>query len=204
MILLNLGCGSTRPPAPWINVDTIMAQHGFWSVECDQLRAETNYAEMDFVHTPWPHQWGFEAVEGILLSHVLEHLDCITARKVLRQCFAALRPGGVLRVSVPNAAYFKEVYVEDNRANCKRLFGENEAIHDPQKSTFMDYALFFEGHVQILDATSVWCHLANAGFTPDAIYEVGPFLSARQTEATELIPRLDNRLPFSLFMEAYK
>jgi hypothetical protein len=52
--LLNIGCGGVRPPEPWINVDTLLAQHRFYGPECDQLKAEPNYHEFDVSCPLWP------------------------------------------------------------------------------------------------------------------------------------------------------
>jgi predicted SAM-dependent methyltransferase len=44
----------------------------------------------------------FEFADGIVLSHVLEHIHPALAIKALQNCFAYLKPGGALRVSVPD------------------------------------------------------------------------------------------------------
>lgn len=207
MMLLNLGCGGNRPGPPFVNVDTLLAEHRFAGPECDQLRSEANYVEFNIAGTvtpvnqyasTWP--WQSDSVDGILASHVIEHFDCITALQIFRECHRVLKPGGVLRVSVPDAAYFREVYHEDNRDTAQRLFGQ--PLYE--KDTMMDYALFFIGHKQIFSEHSLWCHFANGGFTPATITKGEAKSSQFQGEAANMLASQDNRLQMSLFMEAVK
>ena len=49
-----------------------------------------------------------ERVDAIYASHMLEHLDRAEARSFLAECRRVLKPGGILRLAVPdlrNAAY---------------------------------------------------------------------------------------------------
>lgn len=53
-----------------------------------------------------PHASG--TVDAIYASHMLEHLDRVEARSFLAECRRVLKPGGILRLAVPdlrNAAY---------------------------------------------------------------------------------------------------
>lgn len=200
-MILNLGCGGTRPPDPFVNVDTLIAQHMWNGPEVDQLKSEANYVEYNILTIPWP--WVHARADGILASHVMEHFTCLEAVAVVRECWRVLKPGGILRVSVPDAAYFKRVYHEDCAANAERLFGqplfEQERYH-----TMMDYALFFYGHRQTYDETTLWCLLANGGFTPSGIVKVSCGETAQEAEAGALMAAQDNRAMFSLYMEAVK
>jgi len=203
MRLLNLGCGSVRPPDPWINVDTILAVHVAMP-ERDaapvraQLAREPNYVEHDISCLPWP--WEDGSLDGILASHILEHFDCLTSLALVRECRRVLAPGGVLRVSVPDAAYFRAVHAEDNAANAERLFGQ--PLYGGQ--TMLDYAFFFIGHRQTFCEDSLWCLLVNGGFTPDSIHREEPGYTRSNAEVAWLLAKHDNRLQMSLFYEAWK
>lgn len=82
--LLNLGCGS-HSHAAWLNVDIAPSIAGVHAVD---LRGD------------WPLPENFFDV--VYHSHVLEHMSEAQGAAYLRKCFAALKPGGVLRVAVPD------------------------------------------------------------------------------------------------------
>lgn len=118
---LNIGCG--RSPTPgWINYDN---SPSVWLARWPllaQLAARLGLIDrhaLDFVdfcrsqnirHADAarriPHAAG--SVEAIYASHMLEHLDRAEARSFLAECRRVLKPGGILRLAVPdlrNAAY---------------------------------------------------------------------------------------------------
>lgn len=160
MKLLNLGCGGARFPEPWINVDTLREQLVIGTPERDNLDAEPNYVEHDLRETlPW-HD---DSVDGILAQHLIEHLPCHDAVRLLAECRRVLIPGGVVVASVPDAEYFLRVLHEDTRENAVRLFGE--PISEPQFERFFDYALFHASHIQILTSASLKCLFIAAGFS---------------------------------------
>ena len=81
--LLNLGCGTTLHPA-WVNLDR-QAGPG---VQPWEARAGIPFPDGTF--------------DGVYHSHLLEHLDREDAALLSRDCLRVLRPGGVLRVAVPD------------------------------------------------------------------------------------------------------
>jgi SAM-dependent methyltransferase len=96
---LNLGCGEVFA-AGWLNADFATLR---WTVQ----------------RRRWP-DWTFDATrrwpcpddyfEAIHCEHVLEHFDYDTAIEVVVECRRTLRPGGVLRLSVPDVSRFVEAY----------------------------------------------------------------------------------------------
>jgi predicted SAM-dependent methyltransferase len=50
----------------------------------------------------------FEFADGIVLSHVLEHIHPALAIKALQNCLAYLKPGAALRVSVPDLKKYEK------------------------------------------------------------------------------------------------
>jgi SAM-dependent methyltransferase len=82
-IYLNLGCGFSKR-AGWINVDKYD--------NCDP----------EFVHglDVFPYPWSDDSVDGIVMMHILEHLDnwwgCI------EECARILKPGAKLEIHVPD------------------------------------------------------------------------------------------------------
>jgi predicted SAM-dependent methyltransferase len=90
---LNLGCGSRLHP-DWTNVDFVSTVDG---VLAHDLRTGIPFADGVF--------------HIVYHSHVLEHFGKTEAGKFLKECFRVLRPGGVLRVAVPNLETIARVYL---------------------------------------------------------------------------------------------
>jgi len=84
MKLLNIGCGNHFHPA-WINIDLVAQSPDV--IESDLTRG-----------LPLED----ESMDAVYHSHVLEHLSPNDAEVFLRECQRVLKPGGVLRVVVPD------------------------------------------------------------------------------------------------------
>ena len=114
-VRLNIGCGMSPTPG-WINYDnspsvwmarwpmlaTLLArlglidQHALAFVAfCRSHRIRHADAARRI-----PHAGG--TVEAIYASHMLEHLDRAEARAFLAECRRVLKPGGILRLAVPD------------------------------------------------------------------------------------------------------
>ncbi|CAN5556229.1 hypothetical protein BH09PLA1_BH09PLA1_19000 [soil metagenome] len=78
MLKLNLGCG-TNILSGWENHD----------------------ADVD-LRQPLP--WADVSADYILLEHVLEHFNSAAGYSILEECWRVLKPGGVLRVCVPDVS----------------------------------------------------------------------------------------------------
>lgn len=195
MLLLNLGCGAVLPPSPWLNLDT-------------RAVSANNAVQMNILNFPWPCSTG--TVDGILASHLFEHFNSHCLQNVLSECYRVMRPNGVLRVSVPDASYFREMQPKDSRLNAMTLFGEG--IKAEHLDTFMGYALFFHEHLQLFTEDSLWCSLVNreypnklGSFLPADVCRVHPKETSRPEHyCSSLLAQMDNRLKFSLIMEAFK
>ena len=188
--LINAGCGGERPGAPWVNIDIRGESCGDNFVCCD-------------LQQRWP--FDDESIDGVLISHFLEHFDCAEGVAMLREAHRVLKKNGCVRILVPSASYHRKVYgedVADPHNNAVRLFGEQ--IFGPYKS-FMDYALFWPEHKMCFTEDSLWCMLVQAGFQRDTIM----LPEHKQTRLSEhphadILASLDNRILFSLRMEAAK
>lgn len=190
---LNLGCGGNRPTdSNWVNIDNLYELFPTADrPERRQLDSEPNYKNADLTKgIPFPDN----SIEGIVCSHMIEHLDCFNAINFLKDCWRSLQPGGVLRVSIPDAEKFHRLTIE----GCQDW---GETNHGAPKS-FMEYALFFAmeapgGHHQVLGKDSVFCLLWMAGFRNYSEVQY------KQSSKPGL-ESLDNRPVFSLFIEAIK
>jgi SAM-dependent methyltransferase len=94
MNLINIGCGTVFHPA-WINIDVNPSD--------PSVRR-------------WDVQRGLPLREGdadaCYASHVLEHLTSAAAGQLLAECHRVLRPGGILRLVVPNLETIARHYLQ--------------------------------------------------------------------------------------------
>jgi len=92
--LLNFGCGSVFH-ADWVNVDTAPTDP---RVLAHDVRRGL----------PFPEE-SFDAVYG---SHVLEHLLPADARRLVEDCCRVLKPGGIVRLVVPDLETIARLYLQ--------------------------------------------------------------------------------------------
>src|ERR1700730_4755324 len=93
-IYLNLGCGYHFHP-DWVNLDLqpSVPQVRRWDL---RKRLPFDDASVDFVYH----------------SHVLEHFSRKEGQKFMRECHRVLRPGGIIRVAVPDLERIAKLYLE--------------------------------------------------------------------------------------------
>lgn len=103
---LNLGCGEQFARG-WLNADFATPRR--------------------FIQgRPWP-EWNMDATrqwmcpddyfDAIHCEHVLEHFPYTVSLGVIQECYRTLRPGGILRVIVPDLAKFVAYYRGEPAAN---------------------------------------------------------------------------------------
>lgn len=92
--LLNFGCGGTYHPG-WINLDAAPVSP---EVVAHDLRHPFPYASNDF--------------DGVYGSHMLEHLQPQAAMRLLQECFRILKPGGIVRIVVPDLETIARLYLQ--------------------------------------------------------------------------------------------
>ena len=97
--LLNIGCGSVVHPE-WINLDSAPVVQG---VIAHDLRRGLPFSDESF-----------DAVYG---SHVLEHLVPSAAAQLLRECLRVLKPGGIVRLAVPDLEIIARLYLQSMEAS---------------------------------------------------------------------------------------
>jgi SAM-dependent methyltransferase len=90
---LNLGCGARFHPA-WVNLD-LRPQH-------PAVRPHDVATRL-----PFPDQ----TFDAVYHAHLLEHLRRAQAEPFARECFRVLKPGGVVRVVVPDLERIAELYL---------------------------------------------------------------------------------------------
>lgn len=117
---INLGCGPVQPEG-WINVDGsnrawLATRLGFLDRLLTNLRllsptefgAKTTYARLE-KKLPWPDN----SVDAVYMGEVLEHFTRSMGQHLVQEIFRILRPGGIIRLRVPDNARFWENYLQD-------------------------------------------------------------------------------------------
>lgn len=146
MKILNLGCGSkTSPHSDVTNID--------WSIllrirsnpllralapvllNGDRLRRFQNMPNNLMVHDlsrgiPFPDA----SVDVVYHSHVLEHLDRDVAHGFIRECARVLRPGGLIRIVVPDFEFCCRNYL-NHVGLCEKegesAIGDHDSLFEP-------------------------------------------------------------------------
>lgn len=94
MELLNLGCGASYHPS-WVNVDFVSTGPG---VVAHNLLSGIPFPDQTF--------------DAVYHSHVLEHFSQKDAPGFISECRRVLKPGGILRVAVPDLEGIARCYLK--------------------------------------------------------------------------------------------
>ncbi|PIE68241.1 MAG: group 1 glycosyl transferase, partial [Deltaproteobacteria bacterium] len=92
--MLNLGCGATFHP-DWINVD--------FQARGDKVLGYNLELGIPFAD---------DSFDVVYHSHILEHFSKKRGEFFLKECFRILRPGGLLRVVVPDMENIARAYIQ--------------------------------------------------------------------------------------------
>ncbi len=143
-LCVNIGCGPNALPG-WINLDA---------------------ARGDQIDIVWDLRHGLpfrdQSCTAVFGEHVIEHIPKEGAEFLLRECHRVLQPGGVVRLSTPDAGRFLKAYVNDQD------FLNDPRFPDPA-DTPMDRVNMmmreFGQHLWCYDIESISLLLKKAGFS---------------------------------------
>jgi SAM-dependent methyltransferase len=139
---LHLGCGRCYlpPEQGWLNIDF------FTSSKADAYHDVTNL----------PYEK--ESFSLLYASHLLEHVHRFAVVATLSHWRSLLKPGGILRLAVPNFAAIAEWYYRTNNLDdvMGLLYGRQD--------------MHLNRHTVAFDAATLRRDLARAGFDPAKIH----------------------------------
>ena len=141
-----------------------------------------------------------DAAEVVYASHMLEHLYPRQARLFLKEAFRVLKPGGVIRIVVPDLSIFVKSYLESG--NSTKFIGELNLVEPERVSLKEKIIFFFTGprlHKCMYDSSSLSEFLVANRFEKPVILPPG---STTIPDPGEL--NLREREEESIYVEAVK
>ncbi|MEP6959462.1 MAG: methyltransferase domain-containing protein [Nitrospirota bacterium] len=76
----------------------------------------------------WAYYFTSNPIDAILAEHVWEHLDCEGAIIAAQNCFTHLKPGGYIRVAVPDGLHPDEDYIDRVRPGGSGLGSDDHHV----------------------------------------------------------------------------
>jgi ubiquinone/menaquinone biosynthesis C-methylase UbiE len=135
------------------------------------------------------------SVSCIYSSHTFEHFTWPEALGVARECLRVLRPGGVLRIVVPDLRLIVHEYLADPDPLASHRFLNRLSLGH----TFHDVVHPGANHSQMFDERSLIHLLQQAGFSHP---QASRFMESRISDIAQV--ELESRKSESLYVEAQK
>lgn len=105
---------------------------------------------------PWPDN----SVECVYSSHAFEHFSYEDSLTVSRHCFRVLRPGGVIRIAVPDLRRIVQDYLKSPEPMASHQFMHRMGVHSSWRGLLHPG----QSHQQMFDEASLCYMLRQAGF----------------------------------------
>jgi predicted SAM-dependent methyltransferase len=169
-LLLHLGCGTNKLPG-WVNIDLLgYAADIPWNL----LRA-----------LPFPTG----CARAAFLEHVIEHFTLADSLTLLEECRRVLRPGGVIRIGVPDLGRYMRSYAGD------RALIDQARPDRPTPLLAVAEVAQSHGHQSAYDAETLILLLREAGFRDVAIR------GFRESTALDPVPDMEARRIETVYAE---
>ena len=224
-LLLHLGSGPHAEPG-WVNVDkswtarvsrvrplvVLLARAGVLNDQQRQTRWPREVVQRDLSKPlPWPDR----SARAIYSSHMVEHFEPLEAQRLLRECLRVLKPGGVLRLVLPDLEACVRHYQREKEAGNPRAADDfvgahfytaagnfyGEARH-LSRTRRLAIRLLHRPHQWMYDAESMQALLEDVGFSGvrECRYRSGacPDLQTLETRKDEIFSNS------SFYVEAFK
>lgn len=199
-VKVNLGCGLAVTDG-WVNIDGSLnalvstLPQMFHRLAYRMTGASRYYSEDEycrllrdhyFIHHDLAHNIPIAdgVADFVYSSHFLEHLFRKDGENLLRESFRVLKPGGTVRVVVPDLAYALSLYAAGEK---DRMLSDNFFVEDDDS--------YYARHKYMYDFDMLSDVLARVGFHDIRRCE---FRKGRTPD----LGNLDNRPDESLFVEA--
>jgi predicted SAM-dependent methyltransferase len=138
---LNLGCGTLRLDG-WVNIDLVgLPVDLAWSIL-----------------TPFP--FDDDSVDSIFHEHVLEHIPGYDGFVFLKNCHRVLKPGGIMRIVVPDASRYIASYFDPEHRFIRDFRGERPTAMLALQEEFYSF-----GHRAVYDHETVALFCKVIGFS---------------------------------------
>jgi predicted SAM-dependent methyltransferase len=134
------------------------------------------WVNVDFAGHPVDLAWNLlrplpfpdASAEAVFHEHVLEHFSFEHGLRLLDECFRLLRPGGVLRVAVPDGGAYARAYVDGGN-------GIIDVVRPGRPTSMLALAEIFycHGHRSMYDAETLVYFMSAAGFSDAAARSFG-------------------------------
>jgi predicted SAM-dependent methyltransferase len=176
-IKLNLGCGQDYKEG-WINIDN---------------NSDNNIAHLDINYDlangiPFPDN----SVDFIFNEHFLEHLTPPQAEKLLRECIRVMRPGAVMRISVPDLVACVQEYTDVKYFKSREKFRKSYGYGGNNICDTFNMNMRSWGHMWMYDWDGLVSRLTRVGIARPKIRKYEMRISALP-ELQELETRLDSK-----------
>lgn len=139
-LLLHLGCGPRRLEG-WINADLAGRQKIDLALDARK-------------RLPFPAG----SLDAIFSEHLLEHLDYDEAERLLRECARVLKPGGVVRIVVPDFGRYAADYAGADGGLIARV-----RPCRPTKLVALAEVAYSYGHRSLWDGETLTLAMSGAG-----------------------------------------
>lgn len=212
--MVNLGCGDIGHD-DWVNIDcgilALVNKHPWLKKVIFSLRlAPASYQR------PWPKNLYFvnlrkkfpladSSLDYIYSSHFIEHIKTYEAIALFSQCYRALKPGAVMRITVPDLDLVTQQYLADpdpiHRAEVINDHFWGLLAHSNSAPSFHDKILahFARGHQWLYNYEYFKKILVLAGFDDSKITKC----AYRQGQVPNL-DFLDRHADHTLYVEVTK
>ncbi len=188
----------------------VMFHHGIINVDIQPLHEYAHHNGYNFRHADIRQGLAFqnsESVDWIYTSHFLEHLKREDALRFLKDCRRVLKPGGVIRVIVPNATYLMVRAARDLGNYETSLIDDfSELSYEVSKcdnSLDAFYALACENHHALYSNDTLSALLLEAGFSTARNARPGDTEFDSNPNAVQMIKETYDMFPdISLIVEA--
>jgi predicted SAM-dependent methyltransferase len=133
------------------------------------LEYKEGWLNIDLFH-PWQHQdlrWNLlnglpfrsASAEAVFHEHLLEHVSLESALRLMRETYRVLKPGGIVRVGVPDAGRYIQSYASEEQDIISKLKPGR-----PTALIALQEVFYWHGHKTMYDEESLSLLLEDAGF----------------------------------------